>query len=132
MSYTNYFLNLPQVVRIRLTSYSHPVLTLKVTRCVLFNAFCVFLRMSLTAHSFLSSLSVSRRLCFLSSLHSRCSSCFCSVDKESSGFRSGTCLCLIRRKRRSPESWCRRSWLESPKCAAFWSGETSRLYIRGG
>lgn len=69
---------------------------------------------------------------FLSSLHFRCSSCFCLVDKASSGFRNGTCLCLIRRKRRSPESWCRRSWLESPKCAAFWSGETSRLYIRGG
>lgn len=91
-----------------------------------------FMHMTLTTHSFLSSHGVSQLLCFLSSLHCRCSSCFCSVDKASSGFRSGTCLCLIRRKRRSPESWCRPSWLESPKCAASWSGETSRLYIRGG
>lgn len=68
---------------------------------------------------------------FFSSLHSRCSSCFCSVDRASSGCRSGTCLCRTRRKRRSPESWCRRSWLESPRCAASWSGGTSRLCIRG-
>lgn len=95
--------------------------------------------MSLTTHSSHSSLILFHSpsvLFFLSLsphlLHFRCSSCFCSVDKASSGFRNGTCLCLIRRKRRSPESWCRRSWLESPKCAVFWSGETSRLCIRGG
>lgn len=75
---------------------------------------------------------VSQLHCFLSSLHCRCSSCFCSAGKASSGFRSGTCLCLIRRKRRSPESWCRQSWLENPKCAASWSGGTSRLCTRGG
>lgn len=74
-------------------------------------------------HSFLSRLSSPR---------CRCSSCSSSADKASSGSRSGTCLCLIRRRRRSPESWCRRSWPGSPKCAASWSGGTSRSCIRGG
>lgn len=68
----------------------------------------------------------------LSSLRCRCSSCSSSADKASSGSRSGTCLCLTRRKRRSPESWCRRFWPASPRCAASWSGETSRLSTRGG
>lgn len=74
-------------------------------------------------HSFLSRLPSPRR---------RCSSCSSSADKASSGSRSGTCLCLIRRRRRSPESWCRRSWPGSPKCAASWSGGTSRSCTRGG
>lgn len=68
----------------------------------------------------------------LSSLRFRCSSCSCSVGKASSGSRNGTCLCLTRRKRRSPESWCRQSWLANPRCAASWSGETWRLCTRGG
>lgn len=68
----------------------------------------------------------------LSSLPCRCSSCSSSADKASSGSRSGTCLCLTRRKRRSPESWCRQFWPASPRCAASWSGETSRLSTRGG
>lgn len=68
----------------------------------------------------------------LASLPCRCSSCSSSADKASSGSRSGTCLCLTRRKRRSPESWCRQFWPASPRCAASWSGETSRLSTRGG
>lgn len=85
----------------------------------LLNAPCLFVQMSLATHSFHSSF-----FSFLSSIHFRCSSCSFSVGKESSGFRNGTCLCLIRRRRRSPGSWCRRSWLGNPKCAAFWNGET--------
>lgn len=68
----------------------------------------------------------------LSSLVFRCNSCYSSADKANSGSRSGTCLCLTRRKRRSPESWCRQFWPASPRCAASWSGETSRLSTRGG
>lgn len=82
----------------------------------------------LITHTFLSPPAVFP----LSCPHGRCSLCSCSAAKASSGSRSGTCLCLTRRKRRSPESWCKPSWLGSPKCAASWSGETSRSCIRGG
>lgn len=65
------------------------------------------------------------------SLSLRCSSCCCLAGRESCGCRSGMCPSLTRRGRRSPETWSRQYWPGSPRCAASWSGGTSRLFTRG-
>lgn len=117
--YTDFIITNQQkyYVKLREVFSSLPELVLKQARFLL-----------IPSHSFLPCLSSP----LLSSLPCRCSSCSSSADKASSGSRSGTCLCLTRRKRRSPESWCRQFWHASPRCAASWSGETSRLSTRGG
>lgn len=61
----------------------------------------------------------------------RCSSCCCSAGRENCGYRSGMFPCLTRRGRRSPGTWSRLFLPENPRCAASWSGGTSRLCTKG-
>lgn len=61
----------------------------------------------------------------------RCSLCFCSAGRESCVCRNGMCLSRTRRERKSPETWFRLFLHASPRCAASWSGEISKLCTKG-
>lgn len=72
-----------------------------------------------------------RRSLFFFFLLPRCASCCSSVGRASCGCRSGTRPRPSATKRRWWGSWCRSYSPASLKCAAFWSGGTSRLSTRG-